>query len=720
VPSRKRRRPSGGAGPARSVRGSAPVAFAAGASGRPGTSWRPGAWWRPLVLVIAGILAYANSLSGPFIFDDSLSIVENPRIRQLFQLTRVLVPERNSPVAGRPLVNVSFAINYAMSGLDVRGYHLGNLGLHLLCALLLFGIIRRTLEPALEPRLGARAATLAFAAALLWELHPLNSEVVDYLTERTESLMALCYLLTVYASVRALRSDRRAAWSALAVLSCAAGMASKESMVTAPLLIVLYDGVFVFGSVKAAVRVRWRLYLALAATWLLLMGLIWSGPRAHSAGFSTDVRPLTYLFNQAVAVTHYLWLTIWPRSLVLNYGLPAPLSLATVAPYGLLILALLGLTGAALALWPSVGFAGAWFFITLAPTSSIVPIATEVAAERRMYLPLMALVSLAVVGAVDLWGRWRPASRAAPVVLLVIVSTALAAQTISRTREYRSGLSLAETVLDRWPTDMAHYLVGTELVTSGRRDEGIAHLREAIRSIPKARYSLAGVLFDEGKLGEAIEQLQAFVREQPLLLEVVYARILMGQAFARQEKWPLAVEQFRTVLTMTPSNVQAQNLLARALFSEQAFDEAIGQFRQNLSRRPNDLEAVTGLAIALAGTGKLEEAIPEFRRAVEMDPTNGLSHRNLANALYDHREIEEAAAHAERAVTLTPTDAAAHDLFGRTLALQGRLDEARRELNRALELDPSNAQAREDLRRVDLAGGAGLDIPRPSSRAKPG
>ena len=153
-----------------------------------------------------------------------------------------LHPDRELPVAGRPLVNLSFAINYALSGLNTFGYHVVNVGLYLLCALLIFGVVRRTLMlPGLTERFGKQASNPAFAAALLWTLHPLNTEAVNYVTQRTELMMGFFYLLTLYAGVRAWNSTHASRWQAIAVASCAAGMACKESMATAPLMIVVYD-----------------------------------------------------------------------------------------------------------------------------------------------------------------------------------------------------------------------------------------------------------------------------------------------------------------------------------------------------------------------------------------------------------------------------------------------------------------------------------------------
>jgi hypothetical protein len=242
-------------------------------------------WWRAAVIVLAGVVAFANSLSGPFIIDDQDSIVTNDRIRRLWPPGDVLFAERENPVAGRPVVNVSFALNYAVGGLEVRGYHVVNVAIHIVSALLLFGIVRRTLNVSdLLPRFGPRSADFAFACALIWLVHPLQTEAVDYLTERTELLMGLFYLLTLYASIRGHeRAEPRTgppgqpprwgpgtAWQAVAVVSCVLGMGSKESMATAPVMILTVRPQLRFRVAEAGARCQmafvWGARLELART----------------------------------------------------------------------------------------------------------------------------------------------------------------------------------------------------------------------------------------------------------------------------------------------------------------------------------------------------------------------------------------------------------------------------------------------------------------------
>src|SRR5262249_21730714 len=150
-------------------------------------------------------------------------------------------------------------------------YHVLNIVLHILCAVLAFGVIRRTLElPRLRLYFQERSAPVAFAAVLLWTVHQLNTEVVDYLTQRSESMMAAIFLLTLYAAKHSLSDSRSAAWQGLAVTSCALGVLCKESMATAPLIVVLYDRAFVFDSWSDQFRKRGTFYAALAASWVVL------------------------------------------------------------------------------------------------------------------------------------------------------------------------------------------------------------------------------------------------------------------------------------------------------------------------------------------------------------------------------------------------------------------------------------------------------------------
>jgi tetratricopeptide (TPR) repeat protein len=598
------------------------------------------------LIAFAGALAYANSLSGPFVFDDRATVIDNDSIRN-WASPRVFTPHREVPTAGRPLVNLSHAINYAVGGLEPRGYHVWNLGIHLLCAVVLFGCLRLTLEmPQVPDRVRRWSRDVALASALIWVVHPLNSEVVDYVTQRSESMMACFYLATVYAAARAVSSARARLWYGTAIVACGLGMLCKESMATAPAMVWLYDAVFVFGSLLIALRKRWPLYLGLAATWLILAAAIWSGPRTHSAGFSTNVDPWTYLLNQTVLITRYLSLTVWPRGLVVAYGPVQPLTFIAVWPFATFVVLAVTATAVALVRWPLVGFVGAWIFITLAPTSSVVPIATEVGAERRMYLPLVALICLAVTLTALLTihlAQRRP--RRAFALACGALTVLLGVTTVQRNREYGSPLGLAQTVLARWPTAFAHSIVGTQLAIVGRHPEAIAELRRAVPGYTLARYHLGGELFNQGAIDEAVVQLQTFVQLEPTLAEAVPSRTMIGRAQMLRSEFPAAIGEFRAVLTMTrpgdDAHTTAMGFLADALFSDHRFDEAVPEYRVFVAKRPRDVGAFINLGVSLAEIGRLTEAAEAFQRAVQLDPSNATASRNLAIALEDLQDRRE-------------------------------------------------------------------------------
>ena len=669
---------------------------------------RRGVWLRAALLVLAGAAVYANALAGPFVLDDQDTIVVNQQIRQLWPPSVVLFPALELPVAGRPVVNVSFALNYAVGGLDVRGYHLVNIAIHIACALLLFGIVGRTLNlPSLRDRFGTRSTDLAFAVALIWLVHPLLTDAVDYLTQRTELMLGFFYLLTLYASIRG-HGDPK--WRAVAVVACVLGMASKESMVTAPLMIVAYDRVFVFNTWKETWQRRVQFYIPLAATWMVLAALVWSGPRFRSAGFSSGVSPWVYLLNQAQMIVRYLRLAIWPRGLAVDYGPPRALTLVDAAPYGTLVLILVALTIWALVRKPKIGFLGLWFFATLSPTSSIIPIATEVGAERRMYLPLVAVVVLAVVGLAWVLERYAVPTttrraHVAGLVALGVVAVALAAGTALRNREYASAISLARTNVERWPTPRAQTSLGITLVAARQYEEGINELEKALAADPSAHYPLGVALFQEGKLDEAVVHLREFLAHESSRLEVPAAHQLIGTALKAQRKYTEAEQEFRQVLEMAPSNGDAHGLLAETLVRQQKFDEAVVHLQRFLAYRPNDISAAMQLGIAYVALGRQDDAIVQFRHIVELVPRDAAAHRNLARSLLEKRAFDEAEPHARQAVSLRPDDAIAHDELGLALAGQGKLDEAIGELRRSLQIDPNDAEVRAHLAAVVAAKG---------------
>ncbi len=605
-----------------------------------------------LLLVVVGAAIHAGGIDAPFIYDDGPAIVDNDSIRAL---ASAATPPRGTPVAGRPVVSVSLALNYALGGLDPRGYRVVNIAVHVLAALVLFGIVRRTLlGPVLSSRFGRHATALGFACGLVWMVHPLQTECVAYVAQRTESMMALFYLLTVYCAIRAADARRPAGWCVLAVIACGLGMGSKESMVTAPLMVVAYDWAYRSRPFAVVFRSRRWLYLALAATWVVLAALMTRGPRAETVGFGHGVSGWQYALNQCVVITHYLRLVVWPSPLVIDYGFPRPITAAQAAPYAIVVTGLV----ATAALWflrrPASGFPAVWVFAVLAPTSSLVPIATEVAAERRMYLPLAGLVVLAVVGVYGIAFRWpveaspgrtrRPLTGAVLTIALLSAVAGLSWTAWRRTMRYHRPLEIWALTVAAVPDNhraLTNY--GIALAAAGRLDEAVRRLTEAVDvnpDSPRARYNLGLALAQQGALADAVTHLRAVI-----------------------------------------------------------------------DTRPEHAAAHYNLAKALALTGGAVEARRHFERAVGIDPDRPATLRDAAWLLATWpdpqvRDGQQAVRLAERAAALTlERDPAVLDVLAAAYAEAGDFDRARRTAGRAAALAEGELAAaietRLELYRVD-------------------
>jgi len=424
------------------------------------------------LIVGVTLLAYANSYSGPLIFDDSASIKDNPSIRSLWSLSSVFFPSPECPTAGRPLANFSFALNYAVGGTGVWSYHAVNLLLHVLSALALFGTVRRTLarlEPV--PLTGGRAPgakseslPVALLITLLWSVHPLLTDAVTYISQRTEILMGLCYFFTLYAFIRGVE-ETSGAWLSASVLACFAGMASKEGMVTAPVLILIYDRVFFTGGFLKAWRLRRRFYPALAASWLLLAGLLMTGLKHRGVGFGMGVTWWNYAVTECYVIPKYLGLVFWPHPLVFDYGPLFTLTLSELLPACAASVLLVVGSIVAFVRCPRVGFLPTAFFLLLAPTSSVVPVAAQPMAESRMYLPAAVIVALSVLGFRRCAGRRGTmvcAALAIPLLCLAVV----------RNDFYRDATLLwTDTIAQRPANPRAYYSLALVAEEAGRLDQ---------------------------------------------------------------------------------------------------------------------------------------------------------------------------------------------------------------------------------------------------------
>lgn len=631
----------------------------------------------------------------PLIFDDHPAIERNATIRQLWPLTPILLtPVSAAGATGRPLVNLSLALNYAWGGLEVKGYHLFNLTLHTLAGLALWGLLRRTLRRCgpdfVSPR---RTEPIAAAVALWWLVHPLQSESVICIVQRNELLAGLFYLLIFYAFERSIHSPRPGWWRGLAVAACAAGVLSKELVATAPILVFLYDRTFVAGTFSGAWRARWKFYAALALTWIPL-GLLMVGTqgRAGTVGFGLGVSAWTYLLTQGRALGIYLQLALWPHPLILDYGTEVVRSWGEVWGQGILILGLLGATGWALWRRPVFGFLGAWFFVILAPSSSFVPLTTQTIAEHRMYLPLITLVTLGVIA-------WARLGRGFIFGLGVsLVALALGVGTYCRTQDYQTEESIWLDTLKKMPTNArAHASMGQVRVREARWAEAANFYAAAVRLQPDyadAHNDYANVLDQLGRRVEGLEHHLIASRLKPQDGDIGFNG---AQALLAAGRGTEAVVAYERVLRREPERVEAWLGLSDAFLRVGRSIEAAGALGRAVRLRPAVAELHYNLGNIWLGLARGPEAVEALTEAVRLRPEWAAAQNNLALSLVSAGRGMEAVVHYELALRLRPGVAQVHHNLALALGKLGRVPEAIAQDEAALRLEPDNREVRAHL-----------------------
>ncbi|MFA5181591.1 MAG: tetratricopeptide repeat protein [Syntrophales bacterium] len=557
----------------------------------------PGAFSVPaaiILLLIAGALAYVGSLNGPFIYDDIPNIVDNQTIRDIVNIMNPSLGPTGAGLYNRSVVRFSLAVNYALGGDHVRGYHILNLAVHLLAGLTLFGIVRRTLlTERMKAAYGPAATMLGFACALLWLLHPIQTQAVTYIIQRCESMMGLFFLLTFYCAIRGWQSSQSGPWHGAAVLFFVLAVGSKEVIAVAPPLLLIYDVIFIHGRLGTAVRKSCPLYAGLVGG-VILLGLlvvlgfyVWQG-----AGLKESLPLLSYLQTQPGVILHYLRLAVWPDALCLDYAWPLT-AWRLAWPSIMIVSTLIALTGWALLKRKPAGFLGAWFFAILAPTS-LVPL-PDPAFEHRMYLPLAALVVLAVIGAYRLgmilrerYGFAKKNLAVAGMAGLLVPAFLLGVITCKRNSVYADEVSIwTDTVRKAPGNSRAHLNLGVELDRAGSPYEAIRHFEEAIRLQPDhagAYTNMGNVLTNLGKTDDGIRYLKEAIR---LKADNAEAYSNLGVAFGRSGRLNEAVVQLEHALRLKPDYAAAHSNLGLALGRLGHKQEAIAHFQEALRLKPD-------------------------------------------------------------------------------------------------------------------------------------
>jgi len=624
-----------------------------------------------LAILALTLLAYFNSFDGKFVFDDEAGIVDNELIRRVLPIERFFQ-------STQPLTDLTFALNYASDGLTPGGFHGVNLAIHCLAALVLFGLVRRTivLPGACEVRRDS-ADELAFVVAILWSVHPLQTESVTYLVQRSESLMGLFYLLTLYAALRAAMSGTRWAWNLTAILACAAAIASKSVAVTAPFVVLLYDRAFLFDGWKTLFRNRWKLYAGMAATYLVPLGLgvfhglLFESSETATVGFGfKGITPMEYLKTQPGVVLQYLSLIVWPIGQCLDYAWPVAKSSSEILFPSIIVGLLVALGVVCFIRRRAAGFLICSMFLILLPTSSIVPL-KDPAFEHRMYLPLApALVALVILihsvrfssqkgmsPAKTRRQSWRPYAAAIVAFVLILL-------TRERNALYGDPKRLWADVAAKAPHNpRAHNAIGFIELGNGAHDVAIELFRQAIRH--DSDYAPAYV--NLGKAYYRKRDMEAAVREFRIALHVnpsslnAEAHLLFGNALAETDRSEEAIEQLKLAISKNPRLEQAYFALADRLWKLGRRESAVGVFQQALASEPGLVEARVNMGLVLSELGRTDEAVSTLESALRYskpatNPETVIrAHYNLGLVLVQAGRQQEAAPHLRRVISLNPT-----------------------------------------------------------------
>ncbi len=540
-----------------------------------------------LLLALFVATVHANGIWGAFVFDDPGSIVRNESIRDLSNPFAILFGATFTTVVDRPMLNLSLAINYALGGIDPFGYHIFNILVHSINAILVARLVRVLFSASSAPAwVQQRSELWSVLVAALWGSHPLVTAAVCYVVQRAESMMAMFLLAALLLLEKSSQSPHAVMWRVGSVACFLLSLATKEVAVMFPVIAMVFDRSFIAQDWSTLVKRRWRYYVTTFGLSLMfaIRTLLFSGGRDGTAGLDAPVPVAAYLTSQCVFITDYLRLALIPIGQAFDWGV---LTITDPIRWGprLAILAIL----AGLTCWGTVrgqrwAFGGWWLFGLLAPTA-LIPVATQVAAEHRMYLPLLAVVVGVILLLRGTVGRRSERWAIAVVCLAIGICACL---TIRRNSLYASPLALwADSAANRPENPRSYNNAMMILRDKGRYEEAIGWVNRALE-IPSVRAS----------------------RTRGINWSTSYTTWLSdrGLLFWKLGKNDAALTDFSAALEGDPNLPQARFNRATVYFETQKFNEALADINIVLSRRPRAVDALDLRGRILLRMGRVDEA----------------------------------------------------------------------------------------------------------------
>ena len=592
----------------------------------------------PVYLVI-GSLIYSNILHAPFVFDDDMYIVNNMLIRGLGNF--VDVPWN------RYLTYLTFALNYAVSGYNVFGYHLVNVLVHVANAVFVYLLVSLTFKtPAMKDADARGAFLIALSTSLIFLVHPMQTQTVTYTTQRFASLTAFFYLLTMALYARWRLTCLVKSWPAksgrflyvAAIVTGALAQLSKENAFTLPAMLVVYEFAFFNSTTESGIK---RRCLRLAPFLLLfaivpltvIMPAFGKGDVDYIRGLQmTELQNLSsydYLITEFSVVVTYLRLLVWPFGLRLLYEYPRYTSffnyevifpfifLAVVFASGVYLLISSRRRGSVAGL--VVGFGILWFFITISVESSVVPI-KDVIFEHRVYLPSAGVFMAAFAGFYHGFGRLRRGG-AAYFAVIAVLAALLSIAAYQRNAVWATKLSLWKDTAAKAPnTPNAYINLGLAYRDIGAVALAEKNYRKALELDPAngvAAVNLATLLTDTGRYEEALYY-SLRLRVETVIFVNPYVAI--AAAYAGLKRYDEAIKNYKTAISLDPDSLYARHGLSVVYSIIGEKNKAVEQLNEALRIDPYLPEAHYNLALLYDEMGKTNEAVYHYGAVLKVNP----------------------------------------------------------------------------------------------------
>ena len=642
-----------------------------------------------VLLVIAVFLVFGQTLHFDFVnYDDNGNVYETPQVTAGVSLSGIKWAVTHTQI-GRwtPIATISRQIDCQFFALRAGGHHLTNVVLHALAAVLLFlflldltGFIWRS----------------GFVTAV-FALHPLHVEAVAWVSERSELLCAVFFILALWSYSNYTRKSLRRLHYAIAMFWFALGFMSKPMIVTLPFVMLLLDywPLGRFGKVSPS-------RLIFEKTPFFLLVLVFCAATVFVAGQPVLAIHLPLLIrfqNAIVSCAIYLRQTVWPSDLAAYYP-PRSFSPAEVA----VSLALLCSLSAVAFFWrkkhPVLVTGWLWFLGMIAPVIGLKQITDYTHADRYMYLPQVGLCLAIAWMLADYSAQWRH-RRALLGGIAGVVLFVLGAVAYRQTSSWRDSFALwTHTLACTKDNTFAHNNLGFFLAGQGRTEDAATHFREAIQIDPafwKPHYNLAKILSQQGQTGEAIAQYQMSLQIYPAFAEGHYN---FGLVLESQGRTGEAIDQYREALKLNPDDTLAVSIhtnLGDILVGQGRVEEGAAHFLKAIQIDPGDWMARYDLGKVFYQQGQTGEAIDQFRTSLQINPACAEAHYNLGVVLQLQGQTDEAIDQFREALKLNPADPEALNNLGYALFQLGRTEEAIAQYREALRIDPNNESARKGL-----------------------